>query len=307
MAKDKKKDSGAVGITIKTKDKYLPIVKGKVKSEPKDKRWIAVISRNEKGELVNLMLNDIKFFTDGLTKDYGTDPKKNLKTQKEQKIMENKKPSSTTQKSMETYAIADKIFTDLEEAKAYAKKIAAQAPHGRTALVLLPVGNYTINKKHKHSNCKKTEEQKIMENKKPSSSAQKQKTSRPNPFAGKNVAKIEVTKPKSARELAKERKAEESIISTICGNTTPGQRAVSVAWVALASGTHNVEAVNKVVKKHGLKITDGNIDLSNKANLGAAYKDILVKRRKEFDEYLKRQEAKKAAKKAAAKLQKNKR
>ena len=221
--------------------------------------------------------------------------------------MENKKPSSTTQKSMETYAIADKIFTDLEEAKAYAKKIAAQAPHGRTALVLLPVGNYTINKKHKHSNCKKTEEQKIMENKKPSSSAQKQKTSRPNPFAGKNVAKIEVTKPKSARELAKERKAEESIISTICGNTTPGQRAVSVAWVALASGTHNVEAVNKVVKKHGLKITDGNIDLSNKANLGAAYKDILVKRRKEFDEYLKRQEAKKAAKKAAAKLQKNKR
>ena len=146
-----------------------------------------------------------------------------------------------------------------------------------------------------------------MENKKPSSSAQKQKTSRPNPFAGKNVAKIEVTKPKSARELAKERKAEESIISTICGNTTPGQRAVSVAWVALASGTHNVEAVNKVVKKHGLKITDGNIDLSNKANLGAAYKDILVKRRQEFDEYLKRQEAKKAAKKAAAQLQKNKR
>lgn len=113
------------------------------------------------------------------------------------------------------------------------------------------------------------------------------------------MAKTEI---KSARELAKERKAEESIISTICGNTSPGQRKVSVAWVALASGTRNVDKVNQVVKKHGLKVADGEIDLSNKANLGVAYKDILAKRQKELDEYLKRQKAKKAA----ARLQKNK-
>lgn len=98
--------------------------------------------------------------------------------------MKRKTSTSTIQ---ETYAIADKIFTDIEEAKAYAKKIAAQAPHGRTALALLPVGNYTTNKKHKHSDCKKTEERKIMKNKKPSStsSPKKEKKLRPNPFAGK--------------------------------------------------------------------------------------------------------------------------
>ncbi len=106
---------------------------------------------------------------------------------------------------------------------------------------------------------------------------------------------------KSAKELAKERKAEEAIISTVCGNTTPGQRRVSTAWVALASGTHDVEKVNQVMKKHGLKITDGEIDFSNKANLGSRYKEILVARQKALDEYLKREKAKKAAKKAALK------
>lgn len=114
------------------------------------------------------------------------------------------------------------------------------------------------------------------------------------------MAKIEkqtVVPTKSSRELAKERKAEESIISTICGNTTPGQRKVSAAWVALASGTHDVDKVNKVIKKYGLKTSNGEIDLSGKANLGRAYKDILTKRQKELDEYLKRQQAKKAAKK----------
>ncbi len=100
---------------------------------------------------------------------------------------------------------------------------------------------------------------------------------------------------KSKREIAKERKAEESIISTICGNTAPGQRKVSVAWVALASGTHSVEKVNQVTEKYGMKISDGEIDLSGKANLGGAYKEILTKRQKELDEYLKRQQAKKAA------------
>ncbi len=99
---------------------------------------------------------------------------------------------------------------------------------------------------------------------------------------------------KSSRELAKERKAEESIISTICGNTTPGQRKVSVAWVALASGTHDVEKVQRITKRYGLKIADGEIDLSGKANLGGAYKEILTKRQKELDEYLKRRQAKKA-------------
>lgn len=41
------------------------------------------------------------------------------------------------------YPIADKVFTDIEEAKAYAVKIAAQAPHGRTAMALIPKENYT--------------------------------------------------------------------------------------------------------------------------------------------------------------------
>ena len=51
MARDKKTDVGAVGRTIKTKDKYLPITNKKSESKPKEKRWIAVISRNENGEL----------------------------------------------------------------------------------------------------------------------------------------------------------------------------------------------------------------------------------------------------------------
>lgn len=108
----------------------------------------------------------------------------------------------------------------------------------------------------------------------------------------KKQAEVQI---KSSRALARERKAEESIISTICGNTTPGQRKVSVAWVALASGTHSVEKVNQVTEKYGMKISDGEIDLSGKANLGGAYKEILTKRQKELDEYLKRQQAKKAA------------
>ena len=109
------------------------------------------------------------------------------------------------------------------------------------------------------------------------------------------IKKQAAVQTKSNRELAKERKAEDSIISTICGNTAPGQRKVSVAWVALASGTRNVEKVNQVTEKYGMKISDGEIDLSGKENLGGAYKEILTKRQKELDEYLKRQQAKKAA------------
>lgn len=102
---------------------------------------------------------------------------------------------------------------------------------------------------------------------------------------------------KSNRELARDRKATESIIATICGNTTPGQRTVSAAWVALASGTHNIDKVNKVMDHYGLKIKDGEIDLSSKANLGGAYREILIKRQKALEDYLKRQRAKKEVKK----------
>ncbi len=42
------------------------------------------------------------------------------------------------EKKLNTYYIADKVFTDIEEAKAYAKKIAAQVPHGKTAQALTP-------------------------------------------------------------------------------------------------------------------------------------------------------------------------
>lgn len=58
--KDKKTEAGAVGRTIRTKDKYLPIEKCKGKSEPKDKRWIAVIARNGKGELAVVRLTTEK-------------------------------------------------------------------------------------------------------------------------------------------------------------------------------------------------------------------------------------------------------
>ncbi len=55
MANDKKTDVGTIGRTIKTKDAYLPTNK-KSKSKPKEKRWIAVISRNEVGELAVVRL-----------------------------------------------------------------------------------------------------------------------------------------------------------------------------------------------------------------------------------------------------------
>ncbi len=44
-----------IGRTIKTQDKYLPIAKGE-KISPKDKRWIAIIDFNEKGELAIVKL-----------------------------------------------------------------------------------------------------------------------------------------------------------------------------------------------------------------------------------------------------------
>lgn len=51
-----------VGRTVRTKDTYLPIekVKGKSKSNPKEKRWIAVIAVNEKGELAVVRLTTEK-------------------------------------------------------------------------------------------------------------------------------------------------------------------------------------------------------------------------------------------------------
>lgn len=106
---------------------------------------------------------------------------------------------------------------------------------------------------------------------------------------------------KSKRELAKEQKAEENIISTICGNTTPYQRKVSADWVALASGTRDLEKVKKVANKYGLKVSDNNIDLSGKANMGKAYAAILDKRRKEMEDYLKRREEIKKSKDKALK------
>lgn len=55
--KDKKTK---IGRTVKTKDEYLPIEKGKGKSTPKDKRWIAVIAVNDKGELAVVRLTTEK-------------------------------------------------------------------------------------------------------------------------------------------------------------------------------------------------------------------------------------------------------
>lgn len=49
-----------IGRTVKTKDEYLPIEKGKGKSTPKDKRWIAVIAVNDKGELAVVRLTTEK-------------------------------------------------------------------------------------------------------------------------------------------------------------------------------------------------------------------------------------------------------
>ncbi len=55
-----------IGRTVKTKDKYLPTEEGKDKStskkgtQPKDKRWIAVISVNDKGELAAVRLTTKK-------------------------------------------------------------------------------------------------------------------------------------------------------------------------------------------------------------------------------------------------------
>ena len=50
-----------LGRTIKTKDIFLPIEKGKgIVSKPKDKRWIAVIDFNDKGELAVVKLTTEK-------------------------------------------------------------------------------------------------------------------------------------------------------------------------------------------------------------------------------------------------------
>ena len=55
-----KQQKTKVGRTVKTKDEYLPIEKGKGKSTPKDKRWIAVIAVNDKGELAVVRLTTEK-------------------------------------------------------------------------------------------------------------------------------------------------------------------------------------------------------------------------------------------------------
>ena len=55
-----KKSKCEVGRTVKTKDKYLPIAKGKGKVNLKDKRWIAVIAVNDKGELAAVRLTTEK-------------------------------------------------------------------------------------------------------------------------------------------------------------------------------------------------------------------------------------------------------
>ena len=47
------------GRTLKTKDKYLPQTKGKVK-ELKEKRWVVVIDSNERNELAIVRLTDEK-------------------------------------------------------------------------------------------------------------------------------------------------------------------------------------------------------------------------------------------------------
>lgn len=44
------------GRTLKTKDKYLPIVKDKKSDNPKDERWVAIIDSNRKDELAVVRL-----------------------------------------------------------------------------------------------------------------------------------------------------------------------------------------------------------------------------------------------------------
>lgn len=58
------------GRTIKTKDKYLPTDKKGKSENPKDKRWIAVISRNECGELAVVSLTTEKQQNTTELKDY---------------------------------------------------------------------------------------------------------------------------------------------------------------------------------------------------------------------------------------------
>lgn len=82
----------------------------------------------------------------------------------------------------------------------------------------------------------------------------------------------------------RERRAEESIISTICGNTTAYDKKASTEWVALASGTHSVEQVKKVAEKFGMKCTEKEIDLSNKSNMSKEYGTIVKRRLKELEE-----------------------
>ncbi|MCI8820677.1 MAG: hypothetical protein HFK02_04660 [Clostridia bacterium] len=56
-----KQNQMPLGRTIKTKDIFLPIEKGKgIVSKPKDKRWIAVIDFNDKGELAVVKLTTEK-------------------------------------------------------------------------------------------------------------------------------------------------------------------------------------------------------------------------------------------------------
>lgn len=50
-----KKQTVSVGSTLKTKDEYLPFDKSKVK-ELKNKRWVAVIDKNKKGEFAVVKL-----------------------------------------------------------------------------------------------------------------------------------------------------------------------------------------------------------------------------------------------------------
>jgi len=74
---------------------------------------------------------------------------------------------------------------------------------------------------------------------------------------GKKKKNGEESKKRNHRETA-----EEKIISTIYGNTTPNQLKVNAEWVALASSVHDVNMVKEVVEKYGSKITNGEIDLT---------------------------------------------
>ena len=84
-------------------------------------------------------------------------------------------------------------------------------------------------------------------------------------------------------ELTVTKKQKENIISTICGNTTSYQRTVSIDWVALASGAHSVEKVEKVVKEFGGKVKGGQIDLNSlrgDGRIGKAHAIIREEREK---------------------------